>query len=165
MGAGCFAQERGWAACDTTFENAFFEFFQRRLSTHPTPGAPRIPLRWRPKPPAHPDGLHSTGSSAGRARCKADRPQQAAPACTRYQTGHTGQIGTAEGLECLRSVSDRSRPNGQNDCKQKYLFFMCKPLDKRNKIVYNIDSKQTYLHHHKTGGQNHEKDHRLYRTC
>ena len=26
---------------------------------------------------------------------------------------------------------------------------MCKPLDKRNKIVYNIDSKQTYLHHHK----------------
>ena len=30
---------------------------------------------------------------------------------------------------------------------------MCKPLDKRNKIVYSIDSKQTYLHHHKTGGQ------------
>lgn len=56
------------------------------------------------------------------------------------------------------SVSDRARPNGQNYCKQKYLFFMCKPLDKRNKIVYNIDSKQTYLHHHKTGGQNHEKD-------
>lgn len=44
-------------------------------------------------------------------------------------------------------------PNGQNYCKQKYSFFMCKPLDKRNKIVYNIDSKQTYLHHHKTGGQ------------
>jgi hypothetical protein len=51
------------------------------------------------------------------------------------------------------SVSDRARPNGQNYCKQKYLFFMCKPLDKRNKIVYNIDSKQTYLRHHKTGGQ------------
>lgn len=55
------------------------------------------------------------------------------------------------------SVSDRARPNGQNYCKQKYSFFMCKPLDKRNKIVYNIDSKQTYLHHHKTGGQSHEK--------
>lgn len=67
------------------------------------------------------------------------------------------------GLEGVRSVSDRARPNGQNYCKQKYSFFMCKPLDKRNKIVYNIDSKQTYLHHHKTGGQNHEKDHRLYR--
>jgi hypothetical protein len=56
-------------------------------------------------------------------------------------------------LDCLRNVSDRARPNGQNYCKQKYLFFMCNPLDKRNKIVYNIDSKQTYLHHHKTGGQ------------
>lgn len=49
-------------------ENAFFEFFQRRLSTHPTPVAPCIPLRWRPQPPAHPDGLHSTGSSADHAR-------------------------------------------------------------------------------------------------
>lgn len=63
------------------------------------------------------------------------------------------------------TVSDRARPNGQNYCKQKYLFFMCKPLDKRNKIVYNIDSKQTYLHTTKQEDKNHEKDHRLYRTC
>ena len=31
-------------------ENAFFEFFLRRLSTHPTPGVPCIPRRWRPQP-------------------------------------------------------------------------------------------------------------------
>ena len=123
-----------------------------------------IPRRWIPQPPAHPDGLHSTD----RARCKADRPQQtthqhtrpgaghAAPVCTRYQTSRAGAIGTAAGLYGVRRVSDRARPNGQSNCKQKYLFFMCKPLDKPNKIVYNIDSKQTYLHHHKTGGQNHE---------
>jgi hypothetical protein len=60
-----------------------------------------------------------------------------------------GQIVPAAGRWMAWSASDRARPNGQNYCKQKYLFFMCKPLDKRNKIVYNIDSKQTYLHHHK----------------
>ena len=59
--------------------------------------------------PAHPERLHTTGSKAGRARCKADRPQQdahrytrqnagrAAPVCTRYQTGHAGQIVPAAG--------------------------------------------------------------------
>ena len=31
-------------------KNAFFDFFLRRLSTHPTPGSPHIPQRWRPKP-------------------------------------------------------------------------------------------------------------------
>ena len=77
---------------------------------------------------------------------------------TRPGAGHAApsRSGKRRGPECLRSASDRPRPNGQNNCKQKYSFFMCKPLDKRNKIVYNIDSKQTYLHHHKTGGQNHE---------
>lgn len=69
MGVGVFCTgKRGWVGCDTNPENAFFEFFQRRLSTCPTPGAPCIPLGWRPQPPAHPDRLHSTGSSAGRAR-------------------------------------------------------------------------------------------------
>ena len=72
-GVGVFCTgKRGWVAYDTTFENAFFEFFQRRLSTHPTPGASCIPRRWRPQPPAHPDGLHSTGSGTGHIRCKAD---------------------------------------------------------------------------------------------
>jgi hypothetical protein len=53
--------------------------------------------------PAHPDRLHSTGSRAGRARCKADHAThrhtrsdagRAAPVCTRYQTGRAGQIVT-----------------------------------------------------------------------
>ena len=35
-------------------------------------GVGYIPRRWRPQPPARPDGLHSTGDSAGRARTRAD---------------------------------------------------------------------------------------------
>ena len=70
-----------------------------------------------------------------------------------------GEIVTAKELECMRSVSDRARPNGQAQCKQKYLFFMVEPLDKRNKIVYNIDSKQRCLHSTtKQEDKNHEKD-------
>ena len=75
-----------------------------------------------PRPPAHPDRLHTTGNRASRARCKADRPQQAAhrhtrpdtghaaPVCTRYQTGNAGQIGTVQGTglpaQCVRNCAD-----------------------------------------------------------
>lgn len=154
--------EEGVGVGKRNTENAFFEFFLRRLSTHPTPGAPYIPRRWRPQPPAHPGRLRRTGSRAGRAKTRAGKYQGRPPPkrwtrCTGLhqildrprRDDRTG----CGALDCLRNVSDRARPNGQNYCKQKYLFFMCKPLDKRNKIVYNIDSKQTYLHHHKTGGQ------------
>nr|DAF66868.1 MAG TPA: hypothetical protein [Bacteriophage sp.] len=102
IGVGVFCTgKRGWVGCDTTPENAFFEFFQRRLSTCPTPGAPCIPLRWIPQPPAHPDGLHSTGSSTGRARCKADH------AHSRPRTAHTpGRWTRCTGLH---SIPDRPR--------------------------------------------------------
>lgn len=40
--------------------------------THTTPGSPHMPRRCTPAPPARPDGLHTTDSSADRARCKAD---------------------------------------------------------------------------------------------
>lgn len=90
-------------------KNAFFEFFLREVSTTRPPALSIYPRGGDPSPPAHPDGLHSTDSSADRARCKADRPQQAehrntrpdtghaALVCTRYQTGCAGQIGTAAG--------------------------------------------------------------------
>jgi hypothetical protein len=114
-----------------TPKNAFFEFFLREVSTTPPPARPIYPRGGDPSPSAPGTMAH-------------DRPHQVDQDCA--------------GCWMAGSVSDRARPNGQNYCKQKCLFFMCKPLDKRNKIVYNIDSKQTYLHHHKTGGQNHEKD-------
>ena len=68
--------------------------------TCPTPGAPYIPRRWRPQPPAHPEQRRTTGSNAGRARCKADHATHrhtrqdaghATPVCTRYQTATQGR--------------------------------------------------------------------------
>nr|DAU19848.1 MAG TPA: hypothetical protein [Caudoviricetes sp.] len=39
-----------------------------------------MPRRWRPQPPAHPDGLHTTDSSTGRARTRAGQiPGQTTP--------------------------------------------------------------------------------------
>lgn len=67
-------RKRGWVSR----ENAFFEFFLRRLSTRPTPSAPCIPLRWRPQPPAHPDGLHSTDCTG----CKANHTRHGTRART-----------------------------------------------------------------------------------
>lgn len=135
--------------------------------TCPTPGAPYIPRRWRPQPQR--TQTDCTRQAAGQAVPEPGRGKyQGRPCKARHTPGRwtrcTGlhpipdrpRLDDRTGcgaLDCLRNVSDRARPNGQNYCKQKYLFFMCKPLDKRNKIVYNIDSKQTYLHHHKTGGQ------------
>lgn len=54
------------------------------------------PVLWPHSPqvaPAHPDRLHSTGSSADRARCKPDRPQQATHRHTRPNAGHAGRSG------------------------------------------------------------------------
>ena len=145
----------------------FLIFFNGDYRPTPPPALPVYPAGGDPSPPAHPDRLHITGSSTGRASTRAGQ----VPGQTMTRTGthaqtlntlHRSALDTrqdAPGRSYRRrrwrawSVSDRARPNGQTKCKQKYLFFMCKPLDKRNKIVYNIDSKQTYLHHHKTGGQ------------
>lgn len=107
--------------------------------TTPPPGSPHIPQRWGQLPataqqdrPAHPDGLHSTRSSTGRARTRAGqvpgqtmpttgrtrhtRPDagHAAPVCIRYQTGHTGQIRTAAGLEGVERVRQTTLFRTQN---------------------------------------------------
>lgn len=72
--------------------------------------------------PAHPDGLHITGSSAGRAKCKAGhakhdtRPDagHATPVCTRYQTGRAGTIGQGAGAglpaHCVRNCAETDVP-------------------------------------------------------
>lgn len=125
----------GWVLATQTPKSAFFfeKFYRGHDPPHPrrslyTPPvetqAPSAPERW-----TRCAGLHPIP----------DRPRWA----------------DQDGAERWRTwgASDRARPNGQKYCKQKYSFFMCKPLDKSNKIVYNIYSKQTYLHHHKTGGQ------------
>ena len=148
-------------------ESAFFEFFLREVSTTPPPGSPHIPQRWRHQPQRARTAYTSQAAAQTHARHdthartldtlhrSALDTRQTAPGRSYRRQGRPCRDDRTRcgALDCLRNVSDRARPNGQNYCKQKYLFFMCKPLDKRNKIVYNIDSKQTYLHHHKTGGQ------------
>ena len=87
-------------------ENAFFleKFYRGHDLPHPRRSLYTPPVET--PAPAHSDGLHITGSSVGRARCKADhathrhtRPDagHAAPVCTRYQTDHAGAIGQCAG--------------------------------------------------------------------
>lgn len=63
--------------------------------THPTPGSSHMPRRWRPQPPAHPDGLHITGSRASRVRCKADHARQGTHART-LDTLHRSALDTRQ---------------------------------------------------------------------
>lgn len=74
--------------------------------TCPTPGSPHIPQRWRPKPQR--TRTDCTAQAAGQAVPDARQTTHKArhtipdagndvPVCTRYQTGHTGAIGTAAG--------------------------------------------------------------------
>ena len=65
MGVGVFCTgKRGWVGR----ESAFFILVGDGDTHHPTPGAPCIPRRWRPQPPAHPERLHSTGSGTDHAK-------------------------------------------------------------------------------------------------
>lgn len=51
---------------------SLFYFFDGDGTDRAGLGGGYIPRRRRPQPPAHPDGLHSTGSKTDRTRCKAD---------------------------------------------------------------------------------------------
>lgn len=116
--------KRGWVAYDTTFENAFFEFFQRRLSTHPTPGASCMPRRWRPQPPAHPERLHSTGSSAGRARTRAGQvPGQTTQGTTRARTLDTLHRSALDTRQAAPGRSGRRRGWRAFNASGKLHFF------------------------------------------
>nr|DAO34737.1 MAG TPA: hypothetical protein [Caudoviricetes sp.] len=93
-----FTGKRGWVACDTTFENAFFEFFQREVSTTAPPARPLYPSGGDPSHSA--PGRTTQRRQQHRAcqmqgiPCKARRTRpgagHAAPVCTRYQTGRAG---------------------------------------------------------------------------
>ena len=82
-----------------------------------------IPRRWRPQPPAHPERLHSTGSSASRARCKADHARHDTHART-LDTLHRsaldtrqaapGRSGRCRGLEGLQRVRQTTLFRMQN---------------------------------------------------
>lgn len=79
-----------------TLKSAFF--FEKFYRGHHLPHPRRSLYTPRVETPAtaHPERLHSTGSSTDRTRCKADRPQQAAP-------GRSWRCRGLEGVERVRN--------------------------------------------------------------
>lgn len=119
-----------------------------------------IPRRWRPQPPAHPERLHSTGSSTGRARCKADRPQQ-----TTHQHDTPGHLARCTGLhsisdkprrvdqdgggtrgcaQCVRNCADMDRTHRHTIANTKKCAMLRTQLDTNTKKCYhNARNKRT----------------------
>lgn len=95
-GWGCFVQKRGGGQ-EVKMPFLFWRFFA--LLTGRGWVAAIYPAGGDPSAPAHPDGLHITGSRAGRARTRADKYQGIPP--PKRWTRCTG----------LRSIPDR--PRGQ----------------------------------------------------
>ena len=121
-------------------KNAFFDFFLRRLSTRPTPGASCIPRRWRPLPtPAHPERLSSTGSSAGRARYTRADKYQCIPQPGRW-TRCTG----------LHSIPDRPRRDNRTGRGRWTACALCPKLCRFGHSVAaqkNISFVNTFVAH------------------
>lgn len=130
-------------------ENAFFEFFLQRLSTHPTPGAPCIPRRWRPQPPAHPERL----SSAGRARyTRAGKCQGRLHKARR--TRRADQDGGGRWTAC--NVSGKVYNFGRLFLSIFIWIYFAKSIDNPYIYGYNIISPDKYglqPQYTKTGGQ------------
>lgn len=96
--------------------------------TCPTPGAPCMPRRWRPQPPAHPDGLRRTaGSRADHAMHRHTRPDtgHAAPVCTRYQTGRAGTIGQGAGRWTACATCPIGHAQTDKIIVNKNIYFLC----------------------------------------
>ncbi len=115
MGVGVFfAEKRGWVGT----ENAFFICFG--MSGHDLPH-PRRSLHTpqvETPAPAHPDGLHITGSKTGRTRCRADH--------TRHDT-HAQTLDTLHrsALNTRQAAPDRSwRRRGWRACNPSIMCIM-----------------------------------------
>ena len=119
-----------------TPKNAFFEFFLRRISTHPTPGASCIPRRWRPQPQrTRTDCTSQAAAQAvpepGRAT-RADHARQGTHART-LDTLHLSALDTRQAargrsyrrraLGCLRNVSETVQIWTQRRGSKIYLIF------------------------------------------
>jgi hypothetical protein len=122
------------------------------------------PVLWPHSPqvaPAHPDRLHSTGSSADRARCKPDRPQQATHRHTRPNAGHAAQ-GNRDGGGCWTAcnVSGKVYNFGHSILSIFIWIYFAKSIDNPYIYGYNIISPDKYglqPQYTKTGGQNHDE--------
>lgn len=138
-------------------KNAFFfeKFYRGHDLPHPR-RSPYTPPVDTPAP-AHPDRLHSTGSSADRARCKPDRPQQATRRHTRPNTGHATQ-GDRDGGGCwtVCNVSGKVYNFGRSILSIFIWIYFAKSVDNPYIYGYNIISPDKYglqPQCTKTGGQ------------
>lgn len=132
--------------------------------TCPTPDAPYIPRRWRPQSPAHPDRPHSTGSRnrpcqmQGRPRkARHTRPDagNAAPVCTRYQTGRADRTGgVCWRAWCMSETVQIWTHSNMNDFQHKNV---CKTVDINTRTCYYIDNTRTCYTTTKQEDKNHEK--------
>ena len=133
-----FAGKRGWVAFDTTFENAFFEFFLCEMSTTAPPARPLYPSGGDPSPQrtrtdytaqaaaqAVPDARQTMTRTGTHARMldtlhrSALDTRQAAP----------GRSGRRRGLGCLCSVSGKVYNFGRYIYTHLYLYFLSKSID------------------------------------
>jgi len=138
IGVGVFcAEKRGWVGEEKRL--FYFGDFSRyspggagrRLYTPPV----------RPCTPAHPDGLRTTGNSAGRARCKAD---------------HAGTIGQGAGRWTSCNVSGKVYNFGRFILSIFIWTIFPKSIDNPYIYGYNIISPDKYglqPRNTKTGGQ------------
>ena len=110
--------------------------------TCPTPGASCIPLRWRPQPPAHPDGLHTTDSSTGRARTRAEQvPGQTMPRTdTHAQTlGTLRRVSETEQIRTHTQYSNTAQKPNTKKCAMLHV-----QLDMNTKkCYYNARNERT----------------------
>lgn len=88
--------------------------------TTPTLASGPIPPRWRPQPQAHPDGLHTTGGRADRARSKADHARQGAHAAP----GRSHQRRTLEAAQRVRNCADLDAQTEQQNRPKNHHFFV-----------------------------------------
>lgn len=144
---------------------SLFYFFGGDGTDRAGQGGGCIPRRWRPQTPAHPDRLHTTGSRAGRARCKADHARHDTRAKT-LDTLHRSALDTRPPTRADRNGAGRWRAlsssetvqiwthSNMNDFQHKNV---CKTIDTNTRMCYYVDNTRTCYTTTKTGGQNHEK--------
>lgn len=122
------------------------------------------PVLWPHSPqvaPAHPDRLHSTGSRAGRARCK-DHTRSRPRTGTHAQTLDTLHRVDRNGGGCWTTcnVSGKVYNFGHSILSIFIWIYFAKSIDNPYIYGYNIISPDKYglqPQYTKTGGQNHDE--------
>ena len=124
---------------------AFFIFSVVERLTGRGWAAAVYPAGGDPSTTAHPDGLHITGSIAGRARTRAVRTRldagHAAPVCTRYQTDRAGTIGQGAGRWTACALCPKLCRFGHSAAVQKYISFLNTFVARATENLFTVSQK------------------------